>query len=109
KDYQIISTFGTAAVTAATEYADKMEKDTYTINLYAASGTGTTDFEKKVVAKIKELTYSELGDKTKGLQKDLKSKEGDKVTDIKIEITKTKVTVTATGANFEPVESTIGQ
>lgn len=107
KDYQIISTFGTAAVTAATEYADKMEKDTYTINLY--TGAGATDFEQKVIAKIKELTYSEVGDKSKGLQKDLKSKEGDKVTDIKIVITKTKVTVTATGANFEPVESTIGQ
>ncbi|MFW5630847.1 MAG: hypothetical protein ACOCNB_08705, partial [Acetivibrio ethanolgignens] len=108
KDYQIISTFGTAAVTAATEYAEYMTDATpYEFNLYG-TGTGTAptgDFETKVAAKVKELTYSTVDN----LKKDLKSKNGQSVTDITITITKAKVTAKAVGGNFETVESTIGQ
>lgn len=107
KDEQVLSSIATAAVTAVTECAEDWDTTKpYTIDLFG--NAPAEEFGKKVQARLKELTYSELGDATKGLKKDLKSTKGGKVTGIEIKITKDKVTVTATGTGLEPVESTIG-
>ncbi|KSV57575.1 type II secretion system protein [Acetivibrio ethanolgignens] len=104
KDEQVISSIATAAVTAVTECAEDWNTEgTYTVKLFGDEPK--VKFEKKVQARLKELTYSTLDN----LKKDLKSTKGGKVTGIEIKITKENVTVTATDTGLEPVITTIGQ
>lgn len=102
KDFQIVSSFGTAAMTAYSSKADKITvptpatagaDSTITFNLYASSAADTTD-EGILVAAIKELTYSTKTDVI-GTNGKFKSTEGKKIDDIKITYNFTKKTITA--------------
>lgn len=108
KDNQVISSIATAAVTAATECAEKWDTSKECkFDLF--KGQPADEFGKAVQKRIQELTYKEIGDKDKGLQRDLKSEEGNKVTDVEIKITKSEVTVTTKGGTLETITSPIGQ
>ncbi|MDD6290963.1 MAG: type II secretion system protein [Lachnospiraceae bacterium] len=100
KDFQIVSSFGTAAMTAYSSKADKITvptpasgDSTITFNLYASTAADTTD-EGILVAAIKELTYSTKTDVI-GTNGKFKSTEGKKIDDIKITYNFTKKTITA--------------
>lgn len=103
KDNQVISSIATAAVTAATECAEKFDgTGTYSFTLLDDT-VPAKEFEKDVKKRMKELTYDEIGDDSSGLQKDLKSEKGNNVKNITVSITKKAVTVTPTGDSGKEV------
>ena len=95
KDFQIISSYGTAAMTAYSSKADKVtvtppdEGDTtVTFKVY---GTNAADPEKLLSQAIKDLTYAQFSD----VHDKFKSDKGQDISDIKITYNFTKKTITA--------------
>jgi type IV pilus assembly protein PilA len=92
KDLQIISEYGTAAVSAYAQNADKMTSSTPTTKTFTVYGSAETDpFYKAVQEQIKTLTYSTGG--TGGLQDAMKSTEGKKIDDIQVKVDSSSITV----------------
>ena len=106
KDRQLVNSYSTAAVSAYSMVAGELANDEDNI-LYIYTGSPTADStEEKIVAKVKELTYSTWDD----VKDKFKSKDAKNATDVEIVINpKThKVTATlkdATGAANLTVES----
>lgn len=95
KDFQIISSYGTAAMTAYSSNADKVTvtkpasgDTTVTFNVY---GTNATDPGKLLSQAIKDLTYAQFSD----VHNKFKSDKGKDISDIKITYNFTKKTITA--------------
>lgn len=90
KDYQVMGGFCSAAVSAYTELAE-MEKKEGTYYVYKKDASTSSDnFEKKFIAKIKELTYENQGD----FEKKMKSKNGKKIKNFAVKVDTDKITVT---------------
>jgi type IV pilus assembly protein PilA len=95
KDFQIISSYGTAAMTAYSSNADKITvakpasgDTTVTFNVY---GTNAADPEKLLSQAIKDLTYAQFSE----VKNKFKSDKGKDISDIKITYNFTKKTITA--------------
>lgn len=98
KDFQIISSYGTAAMTAYSSNADKITvtkpasgDTTVTFNVY---GTNAADPEKLLSQAIKDLTYAQFSGDS-GVKNKFKSDKGKDISDIKITYNFTKKTITA--------------
>lgn len=98
KDFQIISSYGTAAMTAYSSNADKITvtkpasgDTTVTFDVY---GTNTADPEKLLSQAIKDLTYAQFSGDS-GVKNKFKSDKGKDISDIKITYNFTKKTITA--------------
>ena len=106
KDRQLVNSYSTAAVSAYSMVAGELANDEDNIlDIYTGSPAANST-EEKIVAKVKELTYSTWND----VKDKFKSKDAKNATDVKIVINpKThKVTATlkdATGAANLTVES----
>ena len=106
KDRQLVNSYSTAAVSAYSMVAGELANDEDNIlDIYTGSPAANST-EEKIVAKVKELTYSTWDD----VKDKFKSKDAKNATDVKIVINpKThKVTATlkdATGAANLTVES----
>ena len=114
KDFQIISSYGTAAMTAYSSNADKITvtkpdkgDTTVTFNVY---GTNAADPEKLLSQAIKDLTYAQFSGDS-GVKNKFKSDKGKDISDIKITYNFTKKTITAQAVDkdnkdvLDPVES----
>lgn len=87
KDFQIVSSYGTAAMTAYSSNADKITgTGTITFNVYAASLTGDS---KTLSDAIKDLTYAAIPTSK------FKSTKGQTIADIKVTFNFTDKTITA--------------
>lgn len=107
KDFQIVSSYGTAAMTAYSSNADKVtipDSKEIVVNVY--KGTNTADPQKLLSEAIQGLTY-----KTTVPSAKFKSDEGKKIDDIKVTYNFTDNTITtqavdASGKNvLDPVVS----
>jgi type IV pilus assembly protein PilA len=103
KDYQVISSYGTAAMTAYTEYAEYAENVEFSV--YPSGTPDTSTFTGKMQKKVQELTYSGIDE----LKDALKSTAGEAITGLKIKVEDTQITVTVEGTDaFDPVVSPLG-
>lgn len=101
KDYQIISSYGTAAMTAYSSNADKITIPTpaagadavISFDIYGASLSGDS---KTLADAIKELTYSTIPSGSTGKFKSSKGKDIDK---IQVDYNFTKKTITVQAYN----------
>lgn len=106
KDLQIVSSFGTAAMTAyANNAEDAPTSGSVTIEVFGGTYTAGT-FQAEVQADIQELTYTAIGDVTDAMS----SADGQTTDEIQIIIDIDNRTITAQAmasgaAVLEPVES----